>query len=288
MDAITIKIDTSLSVPGFTGRLATYEAHGNGPFERHHDDHYLTHILTPWMPDARFGRDEGPSRQPFVHAGRFQFLPRARSIQFRNAGEISQVAQAVFDPEVFARVTGSNEFEDAKVFRYADIRSRRIREPMIRLEQELRGPAFDSLILVEALGCQLMVEIARQFRRDRNTARAGGNLSDWQIKRIAEFVREYCGSGSSLTAATLAELCGISPGHLMRSFKRTTGETLHAFTSRTRVEKAIDLLNHSDMPLKRIAAETGFATQSHFSHSFHRVIGEQPGRYRARIRGGVQ
>jgi AraC family transcriptional regulator len=283
MNNISTRIETSLSVPGLTARLATYEASGPGPFLRGHAKHYLTHILTPELPDVRVGRPDRGARDGFSPAGHLQFMPTWHRVQFRSSGRASRVAQCIFDPEYFQRITrGHPEPGEEKLLRYVNIHNRRIREPMLRIERELADPAFDSLIVIESLGRLLMVEIARQFWRDPQSVKSHGKLSPRQVTRIGDFVRANCGNASYPPISTLSDLCGISAGYLMRSFKNTTGETLHDFITRIRLEKARDLLRLSDIPLKQVAAASGFGTQSHFSYCFRRLTGERPSRYRMR------
>jgi AraC family transcriptional regulator len=47
-----------------------------------------------------------------------------------------------------------------------------------------------------------------------------------------------------------------------------------------RIDRAKKLLRHTDLPISRIAYDTGFASQSHLASTFKRVVGETPGAYR--------
>jgi len=84
---------------------------------------------------------------------------------------------------------------------------------------------------------------------------------------------------------SLDELCaavGTSVFHACRVFRRATGTTLHGYRRRLRVRHALALLVDSDASLADIAAQTGFASQSHLTNIFRAELGSTPGRVRAR------
>ena len=83
---------------------------------------------------------------------------------------------------------------------------------------------------------------------------------------------------------SLDELCaavGTSVFHACRVFRRATGTTLHGYRRRLRVRHALALLVDSDASLADIAAQTGFASQSHLTNMFRAELGTTPGRVRA-------
>lgn len=80
----------------------------------------------------------------------------------------------------------------------------------------------------------------------------------------------------------LAGAVGTSVFHACRAFRRATGETLHGYRRRLRVRHALALLVDSDAPLADVAAQTGFASQSHLTNIFRAELGTTPGRVRAR------
>jgi len=47
--------------------------------------------------------------------------------------------------------------------------------------------------------------------------------------------------------------------------------------------KAVDLLEHTDMTLDRIAESAGYGSESAFSAAFSGELGMAPGRYRSRF-----
>ncbi len=74
----------------------------------------------------------------------------------------------------------------------------------------------------------------------------------------------------------LAPMARLGPHYFSRAFKRTLGETPHAYVSRRRIEQALHLMLSTDSPLAQIALACGFADQSHFTNRFRRLMGVTP------------
>ncbi|MBV9077823.1 MAG: helix-turn-helix transcriptional regulator, partial [Methylobacteriaceae bacterium] len=103
------------------------------------------------------------------------------------------------------------------------------------------------------------------------------------LRRLVEFVR--ADPGAAITLQDLARVAGLSPSHLTRAFKRSTGTTPHRFVLRERLMLAQDLLSRSDLDLAEVALQSGFSSQSHLGAAFRTMTGLSPGRYRRLRRG---
>jgi len=78
----------------------------------------------------------------------------------------------------------------------------------------------------------------------------------------------------------IAVVVGMSMFHLSRTFRASTGVTLHRYLIRARVEKVKALLLDSDQSLAVIADAAGFSDQSHMSKTFKRFTGTTPRLFR--------
>ena len=102
-------------------------------------------------------------------------------------------------------------------------------------------------------------------RSDARTAQ----VRELLVARVAENVR----------LDELARVAGLSPFHLIRLFRRRYGVTPFAYLRNLRVERARDALRSGES-LAEIAANLGFADQSHLGRAFRHVMGATPGQYR--------
>ncbi|AIR90796.1 helix-turn-helix transcriptional regulator [Pseudomonas cremoricolorata] len=84
---------------------------------------------------------------------------------------------------------------------------------------------------------------------------------------------------AQLTLAELAAMAGLGRYALIRSFRRATGLTPHAWLLNARVNRARQLLREGG-ELAEVAYRLGFADQSHFQRVFKTHAGTTPGLYR--------
>jgi transcriptional regulator GlxA family with amidase domain len=68
----------------------------------------------------------------------------------------------------------------------------------------------------------------------------------------------------------------LSPNHFRLLFRRETGETVQAMLARLRLRRARYLVRETTWPMKRIAAETGFADPLYFSSCYRDFWGSAP------------
>ena len=88
-----------------------------------------------------------------------------------------------------------------------------------------------------------------------------------------------------LDIPSLARVAHVSPAHFSRQFRATFGETPHRYLQRRRVERAMELLRETALPVTEICFDVGFNSLGTFSRTFRQVVGESPSSYRARFTG---
>lgn len=84
-----------------------------------------------------------------------------------------------------------------------------------------------------------------------------------------------------LRMSTVAKLCNLSPFQFSRAFKKEHGVSFRDFVVRTRIHRAAQLMEESDMSVTDAAFGVGFNDCSYFARMFRRELGECPSRYRA-------
>jgi AraC-like DNA-binding protein len=82
----------------------------------------------------------------------------------------------------------------------------------------------------------------------------------------------------TMTLAEAAEVLGVPPARLVRSFTRTFGIAPHRYVVARRIDLARSRLLQG-MPVARVAVETGFHDQPHLTRHFRRHVGTTPARY---------
>lgn len=87
------------------------------------------------------------------------------------------------------------------------------------------------------------------------------------------------------TIEVLAKRAAMSERNFARVFARETGHGPAEFLEIARVEMARRLLEEHDLPMKAIAARSGFRSDDHMRRVFQRRCGVTPGAYRERFAG---
>lgn len=97
------------------------------------------------------------------------------------------------------------------------------------------------------------------------------------IQRVRQYLEEY--AERTITLAELGDVAELSTFYLCRTFGAAVGMPPHAYQTQVRVVRAKALLVAGRLSLAQIAAEVGFASQSHFTRHFARLVGVTPGQY---------
>ena len=85
----------------------------------------------------------------------------------------------------------------------------------------------------------------------------------------------------------LVALCGVSPAHLARTLKASSGLTPTEWVNTLRLERAALLLATTTDEIISIAGDCGFENLSYFYRLFHRRFGQSPRHYRLSARSQV-
>lgn len=84
----------------------------------------------------------------------------------------------------------------------------------------------------------------------------------------------------ALRVSELADAMGMSANHLSKHFKRRTGKSLKQYLQDLYLQKAAELLLHTDLSVGEIAAGLGHDDAHYFYHAFKKLTGSSPGKYR--------
>ncbi|MGY8525482.1 GlxA family transcriptional regulator [Paracidovorax citrulli] len=148
-----------------------------------------------------------------------------------------------------------------------------------------------ALALVEAdLGREIALDLARELvvflkrpggqsqfsmhLASQATAHDGiRSAQDWILSEVS---RDF-------TMAELADRAAMSERNFRRVFARETGMSPSAFIEATRLETARRLLEQGELPLKAVAARSGFGSDEALRRAFLRHLGITPRDYRQRF-----
>lgn len=152
-----------------------------------------------------------------------------------------------------------------------------LRHMMSVILDELITPSDGDFELVHSLS----QSIAHYLRSRLQIGKQNGSKPPWTSQLIAHIDRlivEDAEKGAS--AERIAKAAGLSKNRLREVIKFATGLPPHKYILEKRLSMAEFMLWNSSAPLSEIALQVGFASQSHFTDSFHKARGITPLRYR--------
>jgi AraC family transcriptional regulator len=233
--------------------------------------HMIEMSLPPFSTD-------GVAAFPALDPHRFRFMgtlfvrPAGVDVHSRSVGGRIRVVRLAVDPDANAAAR-MLALDGESLADGLDLRGAAPRMLLTRIRDELSSPGASSDALVKAYADALLIETARGIAARRVGPRGAARLADWQPARVAARIEA---AGPPPSIADLAALCGVSERHFTRLYRALAGESAMRTIERARMRRAMVLLESNDLPIKAVAAATGFARDSAFSAAFRRATGLPP------------
>lgn len=109
--------------------------------------------------------------------------------------------------------------------------------------------------------------------RDESTTEENG-----PVQRVIGYIDTHLAEDLSLKR--LAAQVYLSPAHLIRLFRAQTQHAPHEYIVLARMDRAKYLLKTTALPVKTIALEVGYRSESSFTNAFVGRVGISPGQFR--------
>lgn len=135
---------------------------------------------------------------------------------------------------------------------------------------------------------QILIHFLRLGRRAASQPSAelySEAAADPVTERALQFVRDHYAEDLDLQA--IAQAAGKSERYVRLRFEEFVGTSPMRYLMHFRIQKAKELIRHSDYALKEVAERVGFKTVHHFTRAFHEFCGEAPGAWRRKYQAGI-
>ena len=103
------------------------------------------------------------------------------------------------------------------------------------------------------------------------------------VSEAIQYIEKSYGD-PSIRVAEIAKTVNVERGYLYTLFMKNLGLSPQEYLLKFRLTKATDLLNHTELPIDKIATECGYQDPATFSKAFRKMFDIPPGRFRKRIR----
>lgn len=101
---------------------------------------------------------------------------------------------------------------------------------------------------------------------------------DNYLRKMIDYIQERY--PENIGVAHVAEAGGISPSQANNIFKQETGNAVYDYITRVRIEKAEELLKHTNLKVTEISEKVGYASENSFIRNFKKIKGVTPGKYK--------
>jgi len=242
------------------------------------NSHYLDYSLGPRARGARLLSDGRRNALPF---GEVSYLPKGCQFEARCEPSEYHVLCLTFESLPAERL-----FEDkdipASLPPCFDVKAPWVRQGLARLAKEVRNPGFAQDMMVETIALSLVIDLCRHLQiPDKSDEAFNARMAGWRLRRLQE--RIEAGLAGPLSIVDLAEECGMSSRHLMRTFKNSVGKTLGSYIADARIARAKRELLQDGALIKVVAGNCGFQSVAAFSAAFRKATGLSPRGFRQEI-----
>ncbi len=141
------------------------------------------------------------------------------------------------------------------------------------LEQELSGKAYGRVILSSGMLLRLLVEIGRAMQNGDDLLLQPMQPHNNRVLDILRYLDTHL--TEDITIDDLAEKFYLSKYHMMRLFRRETGETIHNYLSLRRLLYARDLIEQG-MTATEACFRCGWQSYSSFTRAYAKRFGTTP------------
>lgn len=98
------------------------------------------------------------------------------------------------------------------------------------------------------------------------------------ILRVMTFLQQQYDEYISIDR--MAAVAGLSSYYFIKQFKKYTNTTPSQYLTNIRIKKATEMLRHTDLSIKDIAAKTGYENANYFNKVFRKITGFSPKEFR--------
>lgn len=148
------------------------------------------------------------------------------------------------------------------------------------LAREMEPASARGTLFAETLIRLLAIELAQGSWSLKVKSPRLQDGADRRINRAIDYIAANFRQDISLLQ--LSEASGLSTSRLIQLFRKMTGKSPYAYVINQRMNRAIQLIESSDMPLAMVALEAGFADQQHMTHAFCKNLNRTPASFRMR------
>jgi AraC family transcriptional regulator len=148
------------------------------------------------------------------------------------------------------------------------------------LHHELKDANVVGGLYADSLAKVLAMQLVRRYSYFKDLRTSRGGMAPRKLRKAIEFINSNLDEEQAVGLAAVADEVQMSYSHFARAFKQSMGVSPNVYMTEQRIARAKKLLSETDLRIADIALQTGFASQSHFTSTFRKLVWTTPKAFR--------
>ena len=229
---------------------------------------------------ARLG-DE--SFEQTLEPGAITIVPAGLSMHWRlNDRAQNDTLHLYLDPQ-FLRTTAESldvDYSQISIAPQFGIRDEHIHHIGMSLHQELKDANVVGRLYADSLAKVLAMQLLRRYSYFKDLRTSRGGMAPRKLRKAIEYINNNLDEEQAVGLAAVAGEVQMSYSHFARAFKQSMGVSPNVYITEQRIGRAKKLLSETDFRIADIALRAGFASQSHFTSTFRKLVWTTPKAFR--------
>jgi AraC family transcriptional regulator len=229
---------------------------------------------------ARIG-DE--SFEQTLEPGAITIVPAGLSMHWQLGDTAPNDALHLYIDPQFLRTTAESidvNYRQISIAPQFGIRDEHIHHIGMSLLHELKDANVVGRLHADSLATVLAMQLVRRYSYFKDLRTSRGGMAPRKLRKAIEFINNNLDDEQTIGLAAVAEEVQMSYSHFARAFKQSMGVSPNVYMTEQRIERAKKLLAETDLRIADIALRAGFASQSHFTSTFRKLVWTTPKAFR--------
>ena len=220
-----------------------------------------------------------------LEPGAITIVPAGLSVDWQQEETPSHTLHLYLDPQ-FLRTTAESidvDYSQVSIAPQFGIRDEHIHHIGMSLRHELKDSNVIGRLYADSLAKVLAMQLVRRYSYLKDLQTSRGGVAPRKLRKAIEFINDNLDQEQTVTLSAVAAAVQMSYFHFSRAFKQSMGISPNAYMTEQRIARAKKWLSDTDLPIADIALRAGFASQSHFTTTFRKLVWTTPKAFRDRL-----
>src|SRR6266446_4901681 len=218
-----------------------------------------------------------------LEPGVITIVPAGMSMDWRQGDDKpSEALHLYLDPQ-FLRTSAASidvDYSQISIAPQFGIRDEHIHHIGMSLHHELKDANVVGGLYADSLAKVLAMQLVRRYSYFKDLRTSRGGMAPRKLRKAIEFINNNLDEEQAVGLAAVADEVQMSYSHFARAFKQSMGVSPNVYMTEQRIARAKKFLSETDLRIADIALRTGFASQSHFTSTFRKLVWTTPKAFR--------